>query len=89
VVYPAQPAQQAALGQLAKPDHLGPLDKRALVELLGKQDQRGILVKADLLGQLAAVAQQVLQAKQDQPAKQAHQVIQVSPVISVRVVFLG
>jgi hypothetical protein len=89
VVYPAQLEQQDTLDQLAKPDHQVPLDKRALVELLDKQDQRGILVKVGLPGQLEEVAQQVPQAKQVQPAKQAHQVILVSPVILVRVVFPG
>ncbi len=88
MVYLVQQAQQVALDQPVKLGHPGQLATVGHLEQLVALAQPVIRAKVDLLVQLAAVDQPDKPVKQVLLEQLAHQVIQGSQVILVRVVYL-
>ncbi len=88
MVYLVQQAQQVALDQPVKLGHQGQLATVGRLAALVALAQPVIRAKVDLLVQLAAVDQPDKPVKQVLLEQLAHQVIQGSQVILVRVVYL-
>ncbi len=88
MVYLVQQAQQVALDQPVKLGHQGQLATVGRLAALVALAQPVIRAKVDLLVQLAAVDQPDKPVKQVLLEQLAHQVIQGSRVILVRVVYL-
>ena len=88
MVYLDQQAQQDALDQPVKLDHLVQVVTVGHPGQLVARVQRDTRVQPGQLVALAAVAQQAPPAKQGQQEQLGHRVIQDSLVILVRVVYL-